>query len=120
MRKTARDAAQPVEALARRWDDLHAQGAELCELAGLSNETVAVDGVVLAAMLEDASEWQRNLAWQQIEDIDAMMQPGLTALRTIASRGQDILSPAQALWREFHAAREAVLHLIREGARQSA
>jgi len=63
-------------------------------------------------MLDEASEWQRQMASQGIEDIDAMMRPGLTAIATITQRGADVQAPAMTLWREFHHAREAVLALV--------
>ncbi|QFT76455.1 hypothetical protein [Erythrobacter sp. THAF29] len=120
MRKTAREATRPVETLARRWDEIHAKAAELSALAQLAQENPVADGAALAKMLREASEWRRNLAWQQIEDIDAIMQPGITALRTITARGGDVLAPAQALWREFHAAREGVLGMIGKNQKETA
>ncbi|MBV7258657.1 hypothetical protein [Erythrobacter crassostreae] len=112
MRATAEQAARPVGSLAQRWEDLHRKAAELATLAQLAPEASQTDGAAFATILGNADEWQRELAWQSIEDIDAMMQPGLTALKVITSRGMDANAPALALWREFHAAREGVLHLL--------
>ena len=44
-----------------------------------------------------------------MDDVDAVLQPGLTALRLIASRGSDTTAPALALWREFYFARTGLL-----------
>ena len=63
----------------------------------------------LAPLIENARDWQRNLAAQGLADIEAMLVPGLTALATLTARGQDTAAPALALWREFHAARSSVL-----------
>jgi single-stranded DNA-specific DHH superfamily exonuclease len=109
MRKIAERTAHPSGALTEGWDNLHAAAAQVAQLADLAAESATAD---LAALLNDATEWQREMVWTGIEDIAAMMRPGLTALRTITSRGQDASAPALALWREFHAARGAVLALV--------
>ncbi|MBD2843120.1 hypothetical protein IB285_12740 [Erythrobacter sp. KMU-140] len=112
MRETVEQAARPVTSLAERWQSLHDQAEELARFAGLAPEAIAADGGEFVDSLENAHGWQRDLAWQGVEDIDAMMQPGLSALKVIAARDQDVAAPALALWREFHLAREAVLDVI--------
>lgn len=112
MRETAEQAANPVGSLSRRWEDLHEQAAALAELAQLAPEASQADSAGFSSVLSASEEWQRELAWQSIEDIDAMMKPGLTALNVLTSRGINANAPALALWREFHAAREGVLHML--------
>jgi hypothetical protein len=97
--------------LIQRWLALHDQAGQLARIADLAPEPQP-DPDGLAAQLAAASAWQLALVEQGIEDIDALMQPGLTALRTITVRGRDATSPALALWREFHAARAAVLAVL--------
>ncbi|MEL7197900.1 MAG: hypothetical protein AAGL10_06250 [Pseudomonadota bacterium] len=111
-------ASQPNGSLAERWEDMHAQAAQLASLAHLAPEQNDGDLAKVPAMLGEADEWQRELAWQALEDIDAMMQPGMVALRTILARGQDANAPALALWREFHAARASVVDLVRQSGAQ--
>jgi len=65
----------------------------------------------LRALLRDAPEWRRELAEQVAADIAAALQPGLCGLSALAMRGENPRSAAQALWREFAAARAAVLSL---------
>ncbi|QUL37205.1 hypothetical protein [Erythrobacter sp. JK5] len=112
MRETVQRAARPLGALADRWDALHVQAGQLAELAQIAPERAGSSRAAFSERLAAASEAQRQLAWQGMEDIDAMMQPGLTALRTITARGQDAAAPALALWREFHAARDVVLFAL--------
>lgn len=112
MRESADAAKEPLGSLARRWEDLHEQAAGLAALAGLAPEATGSAVIGFSARLGEASEWQRELAWQGIEDIDAMMRPGLAALETLTARGQEAAAPALALWREFHAARDAVLAVV--------
>ena len=113
MRESAIQAGEPVGSLAQRWEDLHTSAAQLAKVAAISPENFDGELAAFPAMLGEASEWQRELAWQGIEDIDAMMSPGLTALQTLTARGQDASAPALTLWREFHHARQSVLGLVR-------
>mgnify|MGYP001554196967 CR=1 FL=1 len=112
MRETIDQAREPVGSLEQRWEDLHATANQLAQVADLAPEGFDEDLAGFPAMIGEATEWQREMAWQGIEDIDAMMRPGLTALATITARGQDASVPAQALWREFHHARGAVMALV--------
>ena len=111
LQSTGRTARSP-EAFAERWLEMHAQAETLAQFADLSSKPATEDIASLPAALAKASEWQQDLAWQAAEDIDAMMQPGMTALRTITARGQDASAPAMALWREFHAARSAIIDIV--------
>ncbi len=110
MRRTAA-APKPHAQFAQNWQRLHDQAGEVAELAGISREKFEGEIAAFPGHLCDAGEAAQELAWQGIEDIDAMLQPGLTALRTITARGQDASVPALALWREFHCARAAILRL---------
>jgi len=65
-------------------------------LPGLNGPTDAVDeGLVLL-----------------IQDIRAMLSPGMSALHTLASRGAPCSVPALALWRELYAARAALIETM--------
>ena len=112
MRETITRAEEPTGSLAERWEEIHSAADQLAQVADLAPEGFDEDLAGFPAMLGEATEWQREMAWQGIEDIDAMMRPGLTALATITARGQDASVPAQALWREFHHARGAVMALV--------
>ena len=105
-------AGAQVEEIARRWATVHRDAAYLANIADLAAKEDHAQQDTLLSALVDAGDWQRRLALDAINDIEAMMQPGLTALRTISARGQDATAPALALWREFHAAREAVLAML--------
>lgn len=113
MRESADAARDPLGSLTQRWKELHEQADRLAALAGLAPEAPDDAQEAFSARLCAASEWQRELAWQGIEDIDAMMRPGLAALATLTEREQETAAPALALWREFHAAREAVLAVVK-------
>lgn len=112
MRETAKRVTYPVGSLAQRWEELHQTSATLAALADLAPERYDAELAAMPAMLGEATEWQRELAWQGLEDIDAMMRPGLAALSRLEGNGQDATAPALALWREFFNARGAVMSVI--------
>ncbi len=108
------------DAFAAQWKRLHDQAAELSQMAGMAQEAALEMITNFPDDLALAGPDQRALVWQGIEDIDAMMQPGLTALRIVASRGQNASAPAMALWREFHRSRTALLTLTKTGVDRAA
>ncbi|WP_407875519.1 hypothetical protein [Qipengyuania nanhaisediminis] len=102
--------------LAQRWRDLNETAARLAAIAELAPER-GDEGAIGAfpGLAEGACEWQRELAFQALEDIEAMLRPGLAALSVLAERGQDARVPAQTLWRELHEARETMIAVVRPG-----
>lgn len=96
-----------------RWESLHGQAAQLAALGRIAPEAPQAG---FAALFAAAGDRQRQLAAQGLEDIAAMLQPGLAALATLTARGQDTAAPALALWREFHAARASVLAVLQVAA----
>jgi hypothetical protein len=64
------------------------------------------------AVMRDVGGWRRSLAEQGIEDLAAVMEPGLAALLSVHARGADPAPAAATLWEEFHTARAALLALV--------
>lgn len=117
MRHTVRSgdsAPTPAPNLASRWADLHDRAAQLAALAQLSPEPFTGPLATFPGRIGKAAPWQRALADEGLEDIEAMMRPGLAALETLKNRGAAANAPALALWREFYTARGAVLALAKE------
>jgi hypothetical protein len=108
----ARAVAQANAVIEAAWAALHAQAARLALLARISPEPDEAQGS-FAALLRLARPWQRSLVSQGMDDIAAMLASGLTALATLSGRAQDTAAPALALWREFHAARAALLDVLK-------
>jgi hypothetical protein len=94
-----------------RWAALREADEVLSALAGIEPGP----SPDFRALLRDAPEWRRGLAEQAAADIAAALQPGLCALSALAMRGENPRSAAQALRREFAAARAAVLGLTESG-----
>jgi hypothetical protein len=105
-------AADPApEVLAEAIIALHGQAAALAMMARLAPEPVEIGGE-LGAIIARAEPWQRALVAQTAADCAAMLDAGLAALGTLTRRGQDTAAPALVLWREFHAARAAMVSVL--------
>lgn len=105
----AADAAPEV--LAEALVALHGKAATLALLARIAPEPVEIGGE-LGAVIARAAPWQRALVAQTIGDCAAMLETGLFALGTLQRRAQDTAAPALVLWREFHAARAAMIAVL--------
>lgn len=99
------------DTLETRWSALHEAGQEIGALAALAPEPFAGALADFPQRVEARGGAHLALAQEGITDLDAMLQPGLLALRNIHARGQDTTAPALALWREFHALRQALLDI---------
>ena len=101
-----------VNAASRKWAALQDAAAVIASLAGLEAERASAEVRNFPALIREAAQWRRDLAEQGIDDMTAMMQPGIAALLGVNARGADPRPAALALWREFVAARAAVLTLL--------
>lgn len=110
----AMQAASITAEIAARWASLHDTGQAIATKAALAREPFSPELASFPDRISQSSTAQMQLALWSLEDIDAITQPGLTALNTIEARGQDVTAPALALWREFHSARAAVMALCED------
>lgn len=100
-----------ASALSMKWSALHDAAGIVATIAGLSAEVMTPQIRNFPANIRDASDWRRELAEQGIADLSAVMEPGLTALLAAHARGAVPQAAAEALWREFLNARDALLTL---------
>jgi hypothetical protein len=98
-----------TDSLVMGWDALHEAAAVVALLAGIPAEPFAGEMQAFGAKLAQAPHWLRDMVRQGIEDLAAIMEPGLAALLTVHSGGRDPTAPACALWSEFIGARDALL-----------
>lgn len=110
------------QALSLRWAALHDAANAVAALAGLAPEKAEPAVRSFPGRVRDSGGRRFMPVEQGVADIAAIMQPGLAALLAVRARGQDATAPALALWREFHAARAAVMALLPDdsGHRRSA
>jgi len=97
-------------ALAAKWDSLHAAAEVVALLAGRAIQPAPRE---FPDALAGASHWRLALAGQGIDDIAAMMEPGLSALLTVHAQGGDPRPAARALWQEFDRARQVLVTVVR-------
>ena len=95
-----------------KWAALQDAANVVAGLAGLELERTTPEIRNFPELIRDAATWRRELAERGIEDMAAMMEPGIAALLGVNARGADPRAAALALWREFTQARGAVLALL--------
>ena len=100
-----------ASAMSRKWSALHDAVAVVGSLTGMSPETIRPEIRDFPALLRDVGGWRCELAEQGIDDLSAVMEPGLAALLAIHARGVNPAPAALALWQEFQVARAALLAL---------
>jgi hypothetical protein len=99
-------------AVCMKWAALQEAGAVVCALAGEEPEKSSAEVRNFPAMIRDAEGWRRAFAEKGVEDLAALMEPGISALLAVNARGVDATHAARALWREFLAARAALLAVV--------
>lgn len=99
------------DALAVQWDAVHEAAAAVGVLAQLGEEEVTDEIGSLPQRAFKLGGTKLELIGRGIDDLAAVMEPGLRALLALTATGQDTTSAALTLWREFHTARAAVLAL---------
>lgn len=102
-------------AMAQRWTALEEAGAAVALLAGIGPDAAASRQPGLPEAFTRVQGWRREAMANGLEDLAAIMEPGLAALLAIKSRGSNASAPALALWREFDAARTALFALATAG-----
>ncbi|MWV26433.1 hypothetical protein GRF63_00810 [Erythrobacter sp. GH3-10] len=95
-----------------RWAALGEAGQVVAMLAGIEPERPSREVRNFSALIRDADQWRRDLADNGCIDLAAVMEPGISALLAINARGADCKPAALALWKEFVAARDAMLALL--------
>jgi len=108
-RSDSRLAASP---LALKWAAAHEAAAAVSELAGLAPEYRTPDIRNFPAIMRDTGGWRERLAKQGVDDLAAILEPGLAALLALQGSGVSAAPAARALWQEFHTARAGLLALI--------
>lgn len=101
-----------ISDLSMRWAALNDAAALVCRLAGIAAETKTPELRNFPAKISSLSGMRLTLAQDGIDDLAALMEPGLAALLAVQARGHSPAPAALVLWREFHAARAALMALV--------
>ncbi|MFM2370691.1 MAG: hypothetical protein RIS85_413 [Pseudomonadota bacterium] len=99
-------------AMSMKWDALHEAAGVVCALGGLKPEPARPEVRNFPAIMRDTGGTRYEMAQQGVEDLAAIMEPGLAALLAVSARGLSPAPAARALWQEFIAARTALLAMI--------
>lgn len=97
---------------AMRWAALTDAGQVVAMMAGVSVGRPPRAIRDFGALLREAESWRREAAQCGLDDLCAIMEPGLAALVAINAGGGDCRPAARALWNEFEAARNALLAIF--------
>jgi hypothetical protein len=100
-----------VSAMSMKWSALHEAAGVVAALAGVAAQPMSAAERNFPATIRDAGGWRREHAEQGVDDLAAIMEPGLAALLAVHARGADPRPAARTLYEEFLAARAAVLAL---------
>jgi hypothetical protein len=101
-----------ANAMSMRWAALADAGDVVAALAGVEPERSAAQMRNFPSLIRDADPWRWERAAQGVDDLAAIMEPGMAALLAVNSRGADPRCAALALLHEFNTARAALLALL--------
>ena len=101
-----------ASAMAMKWSALHDAASVVATLAGLAPEPRKADVRNFPAQIRDTGGWRKTLAEQGVDDLSAVMQPGIAALLAAHARGITPAAAALTLWQEFVRTRAALLELV--------
>ena len=97
--------------IAMKWAALHQAGQVVATIADVDHQSPNLEVRTFPAIMREVGGWRRRLAEQGIDDLTAIMEPGLSALLAALDRGTDPRAAARSLWDEFTAARDALVAL---------
>lgn len=101
-----------ASAMALKWSALHDATCVVATLAGLAPEPRRSDGCDFPTPIHDTGGWRKSLVEQGIDDLAAVMEPGIVALLAATARGVTPSAAALTLWHEFVRTRSALLELV--------
>ena len=95
-----------------RWTALSDAAGIVATLAGADPLADMDEAADFPLRIGNVEPWRQVQAENGIADLAAIMEPGIAALLAVNARGADPRPAAEALWREYRAAREAILALL--------
>lgn len=101
----------PVHAMDQKWQALHEAAAAVATLAGVAIGPMTTTQRGFPEAMRDVGGWRFTMAQQGVDDLAAIMEPGLAALLAAHASGADAPAAARALWEEFQSARDALMGL---------
>lgn len=98
--------------MALKWWALDDAASVVATLAGLAPEPRKSDVRNFSTLIGDTDGWRKSLLEQSIDDLSAVMEPGIAALLAATAQGATPSAAALTLWHEFVRTRAALLDLV--------
>jgi hypothetical protein len=95
-----------------KWSALHDAARIVAAHAGVQFDPLTTEIRSFPAMVRTLETSRSELVEQGIEDLNTIMERGLSALLAVHARGVSTAYAALALWREFLVARDALLGFL--------
>lgn len=102
----------PGDPIARKWTALGEAAEVVSALAGMDSPAQNKSARDFPEAISEAGGWRKDRAENGVDDLAAIMEPGIAALLSVNASGADPGPAARALLEEFSAAREALLALL--------
>jgi hypothetical protein len=93
------------------WAALHEATGIVAAMAGAVDNTRSAQVLAFPAAITATGGWRLRLARQGLDDLNAILSTGITALLCVHRSGGNAAAPAQALWEEFLTARDGLIAL---------
>lgn len=103
-----------ASALSMKWSALHDAAATVATIAQLPPVGMTKPVRHFPAIIRDIGGRARERAERQIEELNAVLEPGVAALLSAYARGANPRAAAQALCEEFIESRDAIMQIVPE------
>ena len=100
-----------------KWSALHDAAATVATIAQLPPVGMSKSVRHFPAVIRDVGGRPRIKAERRIEDLNAVLEPGVAALLSAYARGANPRAAASALCEEFLEGRDAIMALVPENQR---
>lgn len=110
--RTGQWSAPGPDALQTQWQNVHEAAEAIGRLARLAPDVPSVQVLDLPRRAAELGERRYELVARGIDDLAAVLQPGLRALLALSAQGRDPTVAALTLAREFLTARQALVDLV--------
>lgn len=105
-------AAADSDTIGAKWRALSDAATAVAAAANLRCVAMGSAAQGFPAAINALGGWQLAQVEQGLDDLVAIMEPGVAALLALHQRGADCTAPAEALIGEFNRARETLLNLL--------
>ena len=103
-----------ASALSMKWSALHDAASTVATIAQLPPIAMSKPVRHFPAIIRDVGGRARQSAERQIDDLNAVLEPGVAALLSAYARGANPRAAARALCEEFVEGRDAIMALVPE------